>query len=165
MTAALADVVGRARELLDEAGLRVASADLERPWGGFLVLAPDEIGTFVARFFAEAALGESARQASLSPKILIVAPGRRLSWQYHRRRSEIWRVIEGPVGVTRAPAGPDDPPERFEPGAILHLALGAAHRLVGLEHWGVVAEIWQHSDAADPSDEDDIVRVADDHGR
>jgi mannose-6-phosphate isomerase len=34
-----------------------------------------------------------------------------------------------------------------------------------LETWGVVAEIWQHTDAAAPSDEHDIVRVADDYDR
>jgi mannose-6-phosphate isomerase-like protein (cupin superfamily) len=30
----------------------------------------------------------------LSPKI-VVAPNKRLSWQYHFRRSEIWKVIGG----------------------------------------------------------------------
>jgi len=29
----------------------------------------------------------------------------------------------------------------------------------------MIAEIWQHTDAAQPSDEDDIVRVQDDFGR
>jgi len=38
----------------------------------------------------------------LSPKILIVAPIKRLSWQYHHRRAEIWRVIQGQVGVVRS---------------------------------------------------------------
>ena len=31
----------------------------------------------------------------LSPKILIVKPKARLSWQYHHRRAEIWRVFKG----------------------------------------------------------------------
>lgn len=31
--------------------------------------------------------------------------------------------------------------------------------------WGVVAEIWQHTDKDNPSNEDDIVRVQDDFGR
>jgi hypothetical protein len=30
---------------------------------------------------------------------------------------------------------------------------------------GVIAEIWQHTDANHPSDEDDIIRVQDDFGR
>jgi hypothetical protein len=29
----------------------------------------------------------------------------------------------------------------------------------------LVAEIWQHTDPENPSDEDDIVRVSDDFGR
>jgi hypothetical protein len=36
---------------------------------------------------------------------------------------------------------------------------------VGLNEWGVLAEIWQHINPAHPSDEDDIVRVQDDFGR
>ena len=39
------------------------------------------------------------------------------------------------------------------------------HRLIGLDGWGIVAEIWRHTDAENPSDEDDIVRVQDDFGR
>lgn len=39
------------------------------------------------------------------------------------------------------------------------------HRLVGLETWGVIAEIWMHSDPDAPSDENDIVRLEDDFGR
>ncbi len=47
----------------------------------------------------------------------------------------------------------------------MRIALGECHRLAGLEDWGVIAEIWQHTDIASPSDEQDIVRVADDHHR
>jgi hypothetical protein len=39
------------------------------------------------------------------------------------------------------------------------------HRLVGLDNWGVVTEIWQHTDVEHPSDESDIVRLQDDFGR
>ena len=39
------------------------------------------------------------------------------------------------------------------------------HRLVGLSNWGIIAEIWQHTDPEKPSDEEDIVRVQDDFGR
>jgi hypothetical protein len=50
-------------------------------------------------------------------------------------------------------------------GEVLHLDLGERHRLVGLGAWGVVAEIWRHTDVSSPSDEHDIVRVADDYDR
>lgn len=53
----------------------------------------------------------------------------------------------------------------YSPGEVLRLELGERHRLIGLQTWGVVAEIWQHTDAASPSDELDIVRVADDYQR
>ena len=41
----------------------------------------------------------------LSPKFLVVGPGQRLSWQYHHRRSEIWRLIEGVAGVATTRPG------------------------------------------------------------
>jgi mannose-6-phosphate isomerase len=50
-------------------------------------------------------------------------------------------------------------------GDVVQLAQGQRHRLVGLNQWGVLAEIWQHTDPSNPSDEDDIVRVQDDFGR
>jgi hypothetical protein len=47
----------------------------------------------------------------------------------------------------------------------IELATGERHRLVGLETWGIVAEIWVHTEPSDPSDESDIVRLEDDFGR
>ena len=38
----------------------------------------------------------------LSPKILIVSPNSKLSWQYHHRRAEIWRVYKGKIGVSKS---------------------------------------------------------------
>jgi len=35
----------------------------------------------------------------MDPKILLIKPQARLSWQYHDRRGEIWKVLDGPVGV------------------------------------------------------------------
>ena len=50
-------------------------------------------------------------------------------------------------------------------GDIIQLKQGERHRLLGTESWGIIAEIWRHTDAANPSNEDDIVRVQDDFGR
>jgi hypothetical protein len=36
------------------------------------------------------------------------------------------------------------------------------HCLIGLDDWGLVAEVWQHTDESNTSNEDDIVRVQDD---
>ena len=49
-------------------------------------------------------------------------------------------------------------------GSQLKLNQGVRHRLVGLDDYAVVAEIWQHTDKV-PSDEEDIIRVQDDFGR
>ena len=38
----------------------------------------------------------------LSPKILIVKPEARLSWQFHNRRAEIWQVYKGSAGIIRS---------------------------------------------------------------
>ncbi len=53
----------------------------------------------------------------------------------------------------------------YAPGEVLRLELGERHRLIGLQTWGIVAEIWQHIDTTSPSDESDIVRVSDDYDR
>ncbi len=101
----------------------------------------------------------------LSPKVLLVAPHQRLSWQYHHRRAEIWQVVEGPVGVAISDTDEQTEVKSYQPGERVILKQGERHRLVGLAGWGVIAEIWQHTDATRPSDEDDIVRVQDDFGR
>ena len=50
-------------------------------------------------------------------------------------------------------------------GEIITLQQGERHRLVGLNDWGVIAEIWMHTNPENLSDEEDIVRVQDDFGR
>ena len=50
-------------------------------------------------------------------------------------------------------------------GSFIQMDKGKRHRLIGLNSWGIVAEIWQHTDPNNPSDEDDIVRLQDDFGR
>jgi mannose-6-phosphate isomerase len=158
-------VLSRARTSLAQAGLSVVGEDLTRPWGGFLLISQTDVQEFIRAYFPHAALESSEAPSTLSPKLLLVAPGRRLSWQYHSKRSEIWRVLEGPVGISRSPGDEEPPMRSFEPGEVLRLALGERHRLIGLETWGIIAEIWQHTDATSPSDEHDIVRVADDYNR
>lgn len=101
----------------------------------------------------------------MSPKILIVAPEKRLSWQYHQRRAEIWRVIQGQVGLKRSANDIEGELELLNVGDTITLQQGERHRLIGLDDYAVIAEIWQHTDANHPSDEDDIVRVQDDFGR
>ncbi len=146
-------------------GLEVVKQDRERPWGGFLVINEDQAKEFATEFFPEENLESLKISGKLSPKILLVAPEKRLSWQYHYRRAEIWRCIEGEVAV--ATSLTDEEQERvvLKKGDKIKLQKGERHRLIGLDGWGVIAEIWQHTDAENPSDEEDIVRLQDDFGR
>ena len=95
----------------------------------------------------------------------MVAPHQRLSWQYHHRRAEIWQVVQGPVGVATGLTDEQGEVKSHQVGERIVPQQGERHRLVGLHGWGILAEIWQHTDADSPSDEDDIVRVQDDSGR
>ena len=101
----------------------------------------------------------------LSPKILIVKPNARLSWQYHNRRAEIWQVYKGTAGIIRCDSDKENEMKEYKEGSQIILKQGERHRLMGLDEYCVVAEIWQHTDATHPSDEDDITRVQDDYGR
>lgn len=146
-------------------GFKIDSFDFERPWGGFFVLNDNQIEEFAAKYFAEIELENLKISKKLSPKILVVGPQKRLSWQYHDRRAEIWRVISGNVAVCTSDTDKEGIINNYQPGDIITLKQGERHRLIGLDEWGVVAEIWQHTNAQNPSDENDIYRLQDDFGR
>ncbi len=101
----------------------------------------------------------------LSPKILIVKPNARLSWQYHNRRAEIWQIFKGEAGIIRSDSDEENEMRIYNEGDQITLSQGERHRLIGLDDYGLVAEIWQHTDQNNPSNEEDIVRVQDDFGR
>jgi mannose-6-phosphate isomerase len=150
---------------LSEKELRVASQDETRPWGGFFVLDESDADKFIASFFphlSNAALNISGK---LSPKILVVAPDKRLSWQYHHRRAEIWKLIAGQAAVMVSDTDEETEIIHLSKGDIIELKQGERHRLIGTDNWGIIAEIWRHTDSENPSDEEDIVRVQDDFGR
>ncbi len=148
-----------------ELGFRINSKDFNRPWGGFLVIDEDQSDKFIDYFFQNLDMSLITKGLKLSPKILIVKPLSRLSWQYHYRRSEIWKVFEGEVAVVRSENDDEQPKNIFPKGSLITLKQGERHRLIGLNDFGVVAEIWQHTDVNNPSDENDIVRIQDDYGR
>jgi mannose-6-phosphate isomerase len=146
-------------------GFTIEREDQSRPWGGFFVLNEDQAQAFADAYFSGLSVDKLRISGKLSPKILLVAPHQRLSWQYHHRRAEIWRVVEGPVGIAMSDTDAEGEVKDYQPGEQIMLTQGQRHRLVGLGGWGVVAEIWQHTHADHPSDEDDIIRVQDDFGR
>ena len=150
---------------LQREGFTIAKEDQMRPWGGFFVIQENQAQEFADTYFDSLSVEELKISGKLSPKVLLVAPGKRLSWQYHHRRAEIWQVVEGPVGVVTSDTDEQGEVKSYEVGERIVLKQGERHRLVGLDGWGVLAEIWQHTDVSNPSDEDDIVRVQDDFGR
>ena len=155
----------RIQSELNAEGFNILKSDFTRPWGGFFVIDEGQADKFIAHYFPTYKKEQLMLGNKLSPKILVVAPGQRLSWQYHFRRAEIWRVVEGEVGVVTSDTDEETTPGHYEPGDQIILTKGQRHRLVGLEDWGVIAEIWQHTEPENPSDEDDIVRLQDDYGR
>ncbi|MEO6540702.1 MAG: hypothetical protein ABIN74_06925 [Ferruginibacter sp.] len=152
-------------EYLHLQNLKVNQQDNTKPWGGFFVIEENEAEKFIKLFFPQLTREELNISGKLSPKILIVGPEKRLSWQYHHRRAEIWKLIGGTAGVITSDTDEEKETQYLKTGDIIQLKQGERHRLIGLESWGIVAEIWQHTDPENPSDEDDIVRVQDDFGR
>jgi mannose-6-phosphate isomerase-like protein (cupin superfamily) len=108
----------------------------DRPWGYYLVLIEDD-GYKVKQF--------------------VVRPGKRLSLQRHRMRSEHWQVVRGEAAVT---VGTEL--VRLGPGGYIDIPLGALHRVesVGKDDL-VVIEVQMGAYVG----EDDIERVEDDYGR
>jgi len=158
-------VFEKVAELLKKNSFTIVDKDDQRPWGGFYVIDEKQAAEFAKHFFSEEKLDALKITNKLSPKILIVAPHQRLSWQYHHRRAEIWKCIDKPVAVMTSDTDEEKTRHTLKNGDVIKLKQGERHRLIGLDNWGIVAEIWQHTDASNPSDEDDIVRVQDDFGR
>ena len=164
-TAAKSALFAEVAEHLHQQGFTVDRQDDTRPWGGFFVLDEDQAQAFADAYFDGLSVDSLRISGKLSPKILLVAPHQRLSWQYHHRRAEIWRVVRGTVGVVTSDTDEEGELKSYAPGEQITLQQGERHRLIGLDDWGIIAEIWQHTDPQQPSDEDDIVRVQDDFGR
>ena len=150
------------REEIENLGFNVINIDFNRPWGGFLLINESQSQDFINTFISKENLEIEGR---LSPKILIVNPNSRLSWQFHYRRKEIWRVYKNSVGIIRSMDDNQNEMEILKQGDTIKFQTKERHRLVGLSNFGVVAEIWIHTNFKNPSDEQDIVRLQDDYSR
>lgn len=159
------DVFEKIKNYLQENEFKIINSDETRPWGGFFVIDENLSQKFVDFFFNGVEDSKSKHILKISPKILIVQPEKRLSWQYHHRRAELWKVIGGEVGVVQSENDNENEVKTKRINDLIKLKQGERHRLIGLENWGIVAEIWQHIDHLQPSDENDIVRLQDDFGR
>ena len=109
----------------------------QRPWGSFTVL--DE--------------GENYKV-----KRIEVLPGKRLSYQKHRRRAEHWFVVTGTAKVTL-----NDETIFVETDKAIDIKIGDAHRVENPHQSETL--IFIEVQRGDYLGEDDIVRLEDDFGR
>src|SRR5690606_41506248 len=76
----------RSSDLLNQ-GFRIIDKDDARPWGGFFVLHEADAEKFISVYFPHLSKADLQISSKLSPKFLLVAPKKRLSWQYQDRKS------------------------------------------------------------------------------
>jgi len=96
-------------------------------------------------------------EPELKLKKIIVYPGKRLSLQRHKRRSEHWYIIRGYATVTLDSTNID-----LFPGSSVDIPQGSKHRIMntGRENLAFV-----EVQTGDYFGEDDIERMEDDYGR
>lgn len=150
------ELISQTEQLLSENNFSISQKDITKPWGAYWHISPESTNDFLRLYFPDF----QSNGLSISPKILLVEPEKRLSLQLHHRRSEEWHVVQGPVKVI---AG--DQELILNTNQSVTLKVGETHRLCGLDEAGIVAEIWIHTDPNNPSDEADIVRLEDDFAR
>ena len=117
---------------IESLGFLVIAQDFERPWGGFLVIEEAQAQSFSNYFFKGLDVNTLKIGGKLSPKILMVQPKARLSWQYHNRRTEIWQIYKGSAGIIRSNTNQENPMKIYNEGTQIVLAQGERHRLIGL---------------------------------
>lgn len=91
-------------------------------------------------------------------KTIYVQPGKRLSLQYHNHRSERWVLVEGDATAITFEKGTEKR-VLLKIGETFVVPKQMPHRLTS-KNGGVLVEV-----AVGTFDENDIVRLADDHGR
>ncbi len=155
-------------DFLKAGGYSIYSVDADRPWGGFVRLNNDNAKMFIDDFFPEISIEEARLgrpDVELSPKLLLVSPRQRLSWQYHNNRAERWHFIT-PGAYIRSLNDKEGEIQLAASGDVVQFSPGERHRLIGGDdNYTLAAEIWQHTDQDMLSSEDDIVRLEDDYGR
>ncbi len=106
------------------------------PWGGWEVL---------------------RNEPDFKTKRIMLAPGRRLSYQRHRRRSEHWVIARGKALVTL-----DGKELELEPGQAVDIPVGVAHRI---GNPGREEMVFIEVQRGEYFGEDDVERLEDDYGR
>ena len=88
-------------------------------------------------------------------KLIYVNANSRLSLQYHKKRSEFWKVIKGTARVEI-----DEKTITLQEGETITIPRQTKHRVLALENDCIILEI-----AYGKFDENDIVRLEDDYHR
>jgi len=108
----------------------------ERPWGNFENLLDCEY---------------------CKVKRIIVKPGQRLSYQYHKKRSEVWTVVKGEATVTI-----NDKEHVIRPEQLIKIPVGTKHRVENKKSQDL---IFIEVQTGTYFGEDDIIRLEDDYNR
>lgn len=156
------ELVSQIEQILRDHGFSIHEVEVNKPWGAYIRLSDMDATGFTNEFFKYESVYTGL---PISPKILIVKPGRRLSWQYHHRRKECWEFITDGE-YCRSDTDDLGSVQSAKAGDVIKLDREERHRLIGDPvNYTLVAEIWQHTDIKEPSNEDDIVRLEDDYMR
>ena len=107
-----------------------------RPWGTYTILDESE---------------------GYKVKRIVVKPGKRLSLQKHRQRSEHWVVVSGTANVRRG-----DDEYTVHANESTYIPMGEVHRL---ENIGTVPLVMIEAQVGAYVGEDDIIRLEDDYQR
>src|SRR5688572_31268537 len=118
------EVLASVEKYLTDAGFKIAAKDFNRPWGGFFVLDESQAQKFGQLYFPNVELSSLKISGKLSPKILMVQPDTRLSWQYHHRRAEIWKLVAGTAGVVTSDTDHEGQLQQLKVGEIIRLKQG-----------------------------------------
>ena len=98
-----------------------------------------------------------AKTDKYAAKVLHLDKGKRLSYQYHRKKDEAMFVIAGKLLVELGEEGGKKTLSHLNSGECLHLPALTRHRLTAIED----SDIFEVS----TPELDDVVRLEDDHGR
>src|SRR5688500_16130970 len=94
------EVLNKVEQHLTDLGFKIIDKDFNRPWGGYFVLDETQAEKFGQLYFPGIEISSLKKGGGkLSPKILMVQANKRLSWQYHHRRAEIWKLVAGTAGI------------------------------------------------------------------
>ena len=91
-------------------------------------------------------------------KMLYINKGHRLSLQYHNKKTETIRVMEGTLTLVTQDAAGKSFEKKLLPGNVYHIAPKMIHRFCAVDNDVVLSEV-------STTEIDDVVRLEDDYKR